>query len=209
VRTSVGADVIRVTTRANFDLKWFQIAVAHERAAHEARRRAEAAVDGSSAMGLAFDDETQATMVVIAAAAFAIDALYVKLDDMIDPGDRCLAGRRRVGRIIETLKTSLDLGTRTVKWQKSIETLFDDRGALVHFRGVAREMQPHPSGKSDVSAESAFYTAERATHTVDLAHEVLTIAYTRPRPKYRNVVAWAESNAHVPRYVDQLRQGEQ
>jgi hypothetical protein len=66
-------------------------------------------------MGDAFDEETQAKMVVIAAAAFAIDALYVKLDDMLAPGDRCVAGNR-VGRIVETLKTSLDLGRRTDRW---------------------------------------------------------------------------------------------
>jgi hypothetical protein len=62
---------ISISMRANFDIKWFQIAAAHHRAAQEARRRAEAAEDGSSEMGLAFDDELQATMVVVAASAFA------------------------------------------------------------------------------------------------------------------------------------------
>jgi hypothetical protein len=196
---------IRVTMRGNFEIEWFQIAVAHLRAAQEARKRSEAAPDGSDEMGLAFDDETQATMVVIAAAAFAIDALYVKLDDMLDLGDRSLA-KKRLGRIVETLKTSLDLGSRTDPWTKSIKDLFDLRDQLVHFRGVDQESQPHPTGKSNVSAESARYTVERATWAVDLAHEVLTVAYTQPRPRHKALVAWAASNSHVPAHFDELRQ---
>jgi hypothetical protein len=158
-------------------------------------------------MGLAFDDEMQATMVVIAAAAFAIDALFVKLDGMLDPVDRCLA-KKRVGRIVETLKTSLDLGSGTAQWQKSISDLFDFRDQLVHFRGVDREPRPHRTGKSHVSVESSFYTVERAAWAVDLAHEVLTVAYTKPRPRHKALVGWAASNSHVPAYLDQLRQGD-
>jgi hypothetical protein len=81
--------------RANFDVKWFQIAAAHHRAAEEARERAEASEDGSGEMGLAFDDELQATMVVVAATAFAIDALYVKLEELLDPSVRSQATSSR------------------------------------------------------------------------------------------------------------------
>ena len=147
--------------------------------------------------------ETQATMVVIAAAAFAIDALYVKLDDMLDPGVRCVAKKR----VVETLKTSLDLGNRTDRWTKSIKELFDLRDELVHFRGVDREPQPHPTGKSQVSVESALYTVERAVWAVDFAHEVLTVAYKEPRPRHKALVAWAESAPHVPAHLDEWRRG--
>jgi hypothetical protein len=197
---------IGITMRANFDTKWFQVAVAHLRVAEEARKRAEAAEDGSDEMGLAFDDELQATMVVVAAAAFAIDALYVKLNDMLDPEERRQA-TSRVGTIVETLKSALELGPRTQQWQQSIPELFDVRDELVHFRGEDHPPLPHPTGKSHVSRESSFYTVEKATWALDLAHEVLTVAYTSPRAKHVALVAWAESVAHVPPYLDELRHG--
>jgi hypothetical protein len=196
-----------VTMRANFDIKWLQVAVAHHRAAVEARARAEAAEDGSNEMGLAFDEELQATMVVIAAAAFAIDALYVKLNDLLDPKERRQANTR-AGSIVETLKSALEVGDRTQKWQQSIPKLFEVRDELVHFRGEDHPSQPHPTGKSHVSRESSFYTIEKATWALDLVHEVLTVAYTSPRVEHKDLVAWAESAAHVPEYFDELRQGE-
>lgn len=191
--------------RANFDIKWFHIGVAHHRAAQEARKRAEAADDRSNEMGLAFDDELQATMVVVASAAFALDALYVKLNDMLAREERCHA-KRRVGRIIETFKAALDLGKRTAEWQKSIPELFALRNELVHFRGEDHPPQPHPTGKSHVSRESSFYTLEKATWALDLALEVLTVAYTTPRAKHRALVAWSENVAHVPGSLEELRQ---
>jgi hypothetical protein len=191
--------------RANFDMKWFQVAAAHHQAALEARRRAEAADDGSNEMGLAFDDELQATMVVVAAAAFAIDALYVKLDDLLDEQERRQA-KTRVGTMVETLKAALEVADRTQKWQQAIPELFDVRDELVHFRGEDHPPQPHPTGKSHVSRESSFYTVEKATWALELAHEVLTVAYTSPRAKHAALVAWTEQVAHVPEYFDkQLR----
>jgi hypothetical protein len=170
--TGVQTGGISISMRANFDIKWFQIAAAHHRAAQKARRRAEAAEDGSSEMGLAFDDELQATMVVVAASAFAIDALYVKLNELLDPPERTEAKGTRVGRIVETLKIALDLGKRTGEWQRSIPDLFDLRDELVHFRGEDHPTEPHPTGKSHVSRESSFYTVEKATWALDLVHEL-------------------------------------
>jgi hypothetical protein len=115
--------------QSNFDVKWFQIAVAHERVAIEARKRAMAAPVGSKEMGEAFDEELQATMVVVAAAAFAIDALYVKVDELLGPAERSSAKSSRAGRIVETFKLALDLGKLGAEWQESI----DLRDELVHF----------------------------------------------------------------------------
>lgn len=195
--------------RANFDIKWFQVAVAHHRVAQEARKRAEAAEDGSNEMALAFDDELQATMVVVAAAAFAIDALYVKLDELLDPQERTQARSSRIGCIVEKLKTALELGSRTQEWQRSIKDLFDLRDELVHFRGEDHPTQPHPTGKSDVSRESSFYTVEKATWALDLAHEVLTVAYKSPRAKHEALVAYTKNAAHVPAMFDELRYSKQ
>jgi hypothetical protein len=195
---------VRALILSNFDTKWFQIAVAHERAARSAREDAIAAPDGSREMGEAFDQEMQAAMVVVAAAAFAIDALYVKVNEMLDPAARSYA-KGRIARIVETFKTAFELNKRTAKWQNDISVLFDLRGELVHFRGEAHESEPHPTGKSNVSRENSVYTVERATWAVDQALEVLTVAYSSPRATHSAIVAWAESAAHVPAWLEELR----
>ena len=157
-------------------------------------------------MAEAFDDELQAAMVVVAAAAFAIDALYVKLDDLLDPSIRA-SGDTRVGRIVRTFEVALELGRRTQTWQAEIPRLFKRRGELVHFRGVNLESQPHPTGKSHVSRENALYTAEQAARAVDLALEVLTVAYSSPRKKHGALVDWSERATHVPAWLGDLRRG--
>lgn len=198
--------MVSMVIRSNFDMMWFKVAAAHCRAAQEARERAEASADGSPEMAQAFGDELEATMVVVAAAAFAIDALYVKVDELLDPTERTRA-RGRVGRIVETFKIALTLGKRGARWQESIPELFDLRDELVHFRAEDHPPQPHPTGKSNVSRESSFYSLEKATWAFDLAHEVLTIAYTSPRAEHTELVAWAKSVSHVPEYFGSLHRG--
>jgi hypothetical protein len=199
---SVGA--VRVLIRSNFDLKWFRIAVEHERAALEARDRAVAAPDGSPEMGEAFDDELRAAMVTVTAAAFAIDALYHTIDDLLTEAERSRA-KRDVGRIVETFKNTLELGGRGQAWQASIAALFALRGDLAHFRGEDHEPQPHPTGKSNVSLENVIYTAEEATRAVDLALEVLTVAYTSPRKQHAALVERAEGGAGVAAWLEDER----
>jgi hypothetical protein len=197
---------VTLAIRSNFEVQWFQIAVTHLVDAQEARKRSEAAPAESSDLRPAIDDETRATMIVIAATAFAIDALYAKLNELLDKADR-IRCRTRVGTIVETLKRTLDLGPRTGRWTKSVHELFDLRDDLVHFEGEDRAPEPHPTGKTHVSWESARYTVEKAVWAVDLAREVLTVAYTEPRSKHKKLVAWAASNKHVPAaYFDELTQ---
>ena len=143
---------------------------------------------------------------MIAAAAFAIDALYLKVSDLLDPGDRRRC-RRRAGSIVETLKVALDLGKLAQTWQKSIPELVGLRNELVHFRGEDHESQPHPTGKSHVSRESSFFTVERASWAVDLALEVLTTAYRSPRRRHTALVERSEQAAQVPAWLEDLRHG--
>lgn len=184
---------------SNFDVKWFAIALDQEAAAFAARDHAEAAPDGSREMGAAFEAELRAAMVAIAAAAFAIDALY-----MLDPAERVRTSNR-IGTIVETLKVALELGKRGQVWQTEIPALFDRRDELVHFRGELHVAGLHPTGKSYVSRESVTYTAESTSSAVDLALEVLTTAYRSPRPRHRAIVKWSENNAHVPPQLEAVR----
>jgi hypothetical protein len=191
---------IAVKISSNFDIRWFRIAVEHEQAAIEARARAVAAPDGSTEMAEAFDDELRAAMVAVAAAAFAIDALYEKVTAMLESSARpCFSqGAKRPGRIVETFKVALDLGKRAAAWQSEIPRLFELRDDEVHFRASVNPSEPHPTGKSNVSRENLIYTCEEATRAVDLALEVLTAAYSSPRKQHEELAKWTESAAHVP-----------
>jgi hypothetical protein len=197
---------VRAFITSNFDIKWFQIAVEHERAALEARDRAEATED-SHEFGVAFDDELKAAMVAIAACAFAIDAMYTQLSDMLEPSQRRTFREsvKRPGRIVETFKAALELGKRGLEWQTSIPALFEQRDELVHFRGKPYEAVMHPTGKSNVSRENVTYTAEATTHAVDLTLEVLTTAYTSPRADHATLVDWSKRAAHVPEFLENER----
>ena len=195
----------RIFISSNFDLKWFEIAVEHERAALAARERAVAATDGSSEMGQAFNDEQKAAMVTIAASAFALDALYVKLNDLLDPASRSPAKENRIGQIVETFKLALDLGKRTQEFQASVPALFKLRDEALHFQAKPNEPQMHPTGKSNVALEAIVYRAERATEAIDLALQILTIAYSSPRVTHRAVVEWAKANAHLPDWLAETR----
>jgi hypothetical protein len=208
MRAAVGtAGSIQIRIRSNFDIKWFQIALTHELAARDARERAVAAAAAGQDMAEAFDAELQATMVVVAAAAFAIDSLYEKVNELLPEADRSRA-KGRTGRVVETFKTACELGKRAAKWQESIPELFRLRGELVHFRGEDHESQPHPTGKSHVSMENSVYTLEKASWAIDLALEVLTVVYTSPRAKYEALTTWSKDTAHVPPWLEQLRRGE-
>jgi hypothetical protein len=203
------ASSITVKMSSNFDTKWFVIAVEHEQAAIAARARAVAAPDGSSEMGLAFDHETRAAMVAVAAVAFALDALYDKVNAMLDPTARPKFNDavKRSGRIVETLKVALDVGERFQAWQTQISRLFELRDDLVHFRSTLNPPAPHPTGKSNVTREASIYTSEEATRAVDLALEVLTAAYSSPRKRHAELVKFAENATHVPAWLESERQG--
>lgn len=205
-RGSVPA-VITLLLQHNLEMTWFRIAVEHEQAALDARSRHEAALARSEDVGQTIDDEMRSAMVAIAAAAFSIDAMLVKVDDLIDESERPRV-EGRVDRIVETFKAAVQLGGRTQRWQCAIPALFKLRGGMVHYRGQATEGLPHPTGAVNISREAGTYTAEEASDSVDLALEVLTVAYRSPRQRHAALVEWAARDAHVPTYLEAVRRGE-
>ena len=184
-------------------IAWFEIAVAHLHAAEKARTRAaEAGTSGEAAK--ANHEETQAAMVVIAAAAFCIDALHVKLDGMLIPRDRSDA-EKRVDRIVETLKLSLDLAERAHRFETSIKELFDLNNALVHFRSAEEDaLQPLSTQTRDRKS----YTLDKAGWAVDLAYGVLFVALMNPRPERKALVPRVADRQHMPQYLDRMRRGD-
>jgi hypothetical protein len=125
LRARLSSPLVSVSIRSNFEITWFRIAVEHERDALAARRTAEQAEEADR--GDAFDAELRGTMVAVAASAFAVDALHLTINDLLERGLRSSAGGD--GRIVETLKIALDLGPRTQDWQRRVPELFERRGS--------------------------------------------------------------------------------
>ena len=158
---------------SNFDIKWFQIAVEHEQAALDAVARADAAPDGSREMGEAFDDELRAGMVVVAASAFAIDALYEKINSLLEPAARpsFSPGGKRPGRIVETFKAALELRKRAPAWQTEIPRL--------GWRSLG--LQPVSWGTFASKGRKSFTcTRPTATRPITVPRSLST---TSPRPR--------------------------
>jgi hypothetical protein len=200
--------VVTLLLQHNLDITWFRIAVDHERAALEARGQLDTANARSEDVGRHIDDEMRAAMVAIAAAAFSIEAMLVKVEDLVDVDKRPPVRDSR-DRKVETFKAALQLdGGRAHRWQHAIPALFKLRREMVHYRGKATEGLPHPTVAANVSDQASTYTSEEASMSVDLALDVLTTAHRSPRRCHAALVELAERDAHIPAYLEAVRGGE-
>ena len=66
------------------------------------------------------------------------------------------------------------------RWVKPLGNLFERRGNAYHFREEAKETEPHPTIPTNVSAESATYTPENATASLDLLVEIVNTVVASP-----------------------------
>jgi hypothetical protein len=193
---------LTIRVASNFWVKWAEIALAHGRDAMDGRERAVAAEPGSQAMGEAFDDELQAGLVAVVAAAFAIDAWYIAVRDMAPLSTKTESGLRassspRRAWVIETLKAGFATGPTGASWGRGISEVYKLRDRAVHHTSDFHETTPHPTGLSNVSRENSTYTAEVAAAAAGLAVEVIATCLANPRSKLPDLVAWCADRAHV------------
>ena len=204
---------VTVTIAGNFWLTWSEVALEHARAANEARARAVAAPDGSSEMGEAFHDELKAGLVATTSAAFAVDAWYIEVKDRValpthvtDAWSKPGARPTRAAYVLETLKAGFALGAAASRWGRELKELYALRDGVVHFRSVAHEPQPHPTGKSNVSRQNVVYSAEAAVAAAELAVDVVSVCLTSARPELTGLKAWCDRAAHVPAMLAEMRE---
>ena len=141
--------------------------------------RARAELERQRRDGLPFDaanDESDAALVAIGGAAFAIDGFYGSIAPWIDvpPQLRTAWERNRTARkarILESLKLAFGLGAAGARWQTDLPWLFALRKGNVHATEVFAAPEPHPV-MGNVARERTLYTAENATRAVDLMLEV-------------------------------------
>lgn len=177
-----------VSIGARMLLHWSDIAVEQERLAWAARRALESEVEEAKASGkgLELGRELHPSLIVIAAASHALDALYGEIRDLALPPEIAAKwkedprlGPSRPLKLNEALKHGFEISAQ--KWQTKLEALFELRDAAVHPELVFRDSTPHPLGVN-TAAEYVVYCCEKATEAVDLLFEILETCASCPKP---------------------------
>jgi hypothetical protein len=170
-------------------IHWSDIAIEQERLACAERSALESEVEEAKAngRGLELTRELHPSLIAIAAASHALDALYGELRDLALPHelrDKWKDRRRRpppprTRQIHEALKHGFRIPAQ--RWSDELETLFDLRDGALHPKTTFRESERHPLGVN-TAKEYVVYRCEKATEAVDLLFEILETCAGRPKP---------------------------
>lgn len=175
-------------------LHWSDIAIEQERLAWAARRELESEIEEAKASGKGLDlnRELHPSLVAIAAASHALDALYGELRDLALPAEIAAkwkadprSGPSRPLKLQEALKHGFRISAQ--QWRRELEALFQLRDGAVHPELVFQESEPHPLGVS-TALEHVAYRCEKATEAVDLLLEILETCADEPKP---SIEQWA------------------
>jgi hypothetical protein len=187
---------LTASVRTSLVWQWAQIAVRHEAEAYEAR-----------AGGEVGNEELQASMVCIAATAFALDAIYAEHREVVPCEERNGWREQRTARwkqIFETLRRVFALRgvlRDEFKWLFERDEL--GRDFLVHPDAEFRDPVDHPL-LPNTTAERGLLRAENATRAVNLLMEVLDVSLRARGPEARE---WARRNTGVIEGLRVLREG--
>jgi hypothetical protein len=190
-RASASLD-LQIAVGTRLMLHWSDIAIEQEAASHLARREIEASM--KEGQGLEIDRELKPSMVAIAAAAHALDALYGEVRDLALPPNILATWRDRRARpsrprqINEVLKQGFDIG-RADRFEERLDKLISElRGQAVHPETSSNAPSRHPLGVG-VAREYVLYRCETATEAVALLMDVLETCAANPKPA---LTAWSD-----------------
>ncbi len=172
-------------------LWWAEIAIDQERLAREARAEALRITPTGDGFGEALIRETRASLIAVSASAYALDALYGVMADIIAPVET----GTRWSTLLETFKVAFYVHGRPGGggWAGEFEWLFDLRDSAVHHDEENRESVPHLTG-TNTSWANVAYSLESAERAVNLMLDVLDTAVLAPRPP---VAEWACNHQHA------------
>jgi hypothetical protein len=189
-------------------LYWLALSHAHAAKAHAARRP-DAVIDeifevmkgngaksgkpGKPGVGAFF--EMTASMVVISAAANAIDGFYGAVKPFINPPG---SGAKRHRQIIETLKLGFSVGRHQSRWLKDLDWLFGVRDAIVHHAQARRPMVVTRTTANNTvvgdSPEAFHLSAINAERADSVAGSVILACLDHPKQITRE---WAEAHRKI------------
>jgi hypothetical protein len=127
-------------------------------------------------------NEMDASMVALAAAAFAIDAFYGALRPIVKP-PRSNASRDK--QVFELLKHGFKVGREQRHWESQLKWLFAERDRCVHHSEKPRPLVPRVSPAEVVMMvvpEALNFSAANARKAADIVAEIFDYCFANPKP---------------------------
>lgn len=186
-------DSMQIKARTVLWISWARIAVQHEAMA---RAAVHAMQQPGADQSRLLEQEAEAGMVSICAAAFALEALRRELDGLhllptatVTGGAAGTRKRRPPAsrQLVELLKHGFDPQGLVVTWMRELKWLFVLRGKSVHYTAPddGEPLEPHPL-RMKVAPSQADYSAENASRAVDLLLGILERCRDKPKRPARD-----------------------
>ncbi|WJV48893.1 hypothetical protein [Streptomyces flavofungini] len=192
---SVTAESASIQTTTHLWLIWATITVDRGIAARRARHAALLESD-SAEVSRCMRQEFDASLVAVADAVHALDALYGSTAVPQTTRDTWRGkGTKRHGKIREALKSLFETGPVQTKWVTDFEWLFDLRDAAAHPKESPQETVPHPLGTHSAPT-FVDYSMESAIKACEITLAVLRRCTDNPRSSQPTALKWAA--AHEP-----------
>jgi hypothetical protein len=143
------AGTVSLAIRTHLWISWARIALNHEAMAHAARQDMQQPGADQSRL---LERETDAGLVGICAAAFALEAISRDLDElgMVPAATRAAWRKNQLSddkQILELVKLAVDPKGLVNVWKRDLAWPFGVRGSSVHYRGTFEAPQLHPLGR--------------------------------------------------------------
>jgi hypothetical protein len=173
---------LSIQIRTHLWVSWARVAITHEAVALAARKPAQ---QPGTNLSLVLEQEGDAGLVGICAAAFALEALSRELEELNLLPAAILAkwankSPKMREKTMEVLKATVGV---TNLWGRELRWLFRIRGESVHYTGSFQAPQPHPFGTNAPSQIT--YRAENTTRAVNLLLGILERCRDKPKPGAR------------------------
>lgn len=171
---------------------WLQIAAQASDDAEDARIAAvEAERDDDEVFNRALEREFRASMIAVAAAAFAIDAFYGSV--LQHAPDTKVEASTRDGAIFETLKRAFSLGaTEQAALRERLRVIFRLRDDAVHPPAAWVTPAWHPAFNLGMEPRFVNYRVENAINAQLRARRLIWSCLRSPKPKHADLATWCE-----------------
>lgn len=187
VTGDVTAKPVVPTAQVDFWPYWLRIAIEHLPQARSARLVLASAAgnsrsDDSKHETRALEDEIAVAMVVIAAAAFSVEAFSAMVHQQAGLGTGVGRSTSAARRIAEILRQAFVIHPRSFQEVRStLGTLFRIRNLAVHPPAAFQKFYPHPVTAS-VPIPFAAFTVENSEVTLRFILDMLVWCTSSPRP---------------------------
>jgi hypothetical protein len=170
--------------------------------AQEARDRSKVArasgvdAEADEDFRVAIESEFRASLIAVAAAAFALDAFYASVIHKA-PETRVKA-KSRAGTLTETFKRAFALTTTQVAAiQQPVRDVFRFRRQAVHPPEEFAQPVAHPTFGVGIEPRFVIFRTENAATAASLTHRLIWVCLHRPRAEWSELVAWCEATKRL------------